>query len=188
MKDLRIPVDERTELLLPRVEDAEEVFRLIDDDRARLGRFMDWVSGLRTVEDEREFIMARLAQGAVGSAVQAFIWTGGRIAGSLGTVILDRENDAAEVGYMVFSGFEGTGLAYRCTGAFIDHLFEAEGMHRLVVRLMPENARSRNLARRLGFTYEGLQREAYKLRGEHHDLEAYSLLRTEWERARATDR
>ena len=180
MEDLRLTVDERTELLLPREEDAEEAFRLIDRDRARLEPFMEWVFGLKTVEEEREFIRGRLAHHAVGSGVQTFIWRDGRIAGSIGTVVVDRENDAAEVGYLVFAEHEGTGLAFASTRAFIDHLFQVEGIHRIVIRVMPENTRSRNLAMRLGFTFEGIQRETYRLRGRYRDLEIYSLLSHEW--------
>ena len=181
MKDLCIPVDERTELRLPREEDAEEAFRLIDRDRARLEPFMEWVFGLQTIEQEREYLRGRLAQWAVGNAVQGFIWRDGRIAGSIGTVVVDRDNDAAEVGYLVFAEHEGTGLAFASMRAFIDHLFEVEGIHRIIIRVMPENTRSRNLAKRLGFTYEGIQRETYKLRGRYRDLEIYSLLPREWE-------
>jgi ribosomal-protein-serine acetyltransferase len=179
--DLTIRLDEDTELRLPRDEDAKEVFDLIDRERDRFEPYMEWIIHVTELEHEQEFIRTRLAQFAVGSAIQFFVWHKGRIAGSIGTVVIDRENDAAEIGYLFFREFEGTGLAYRSVRALIGHLVEVEGIHRIVAKVMPANTRSNNLVRRLGFTFEGVQREAYKLRGGYEDLGLYSLIATEWE-------
>ncbi len=179
--DLTIRLDEDTELRLPRDEDAEEMFDLIDRDRDRFEPYMEWIYHVTELEHEQEFIRTRLAQFAVGSAIQFFAWHKGRIAGSIGTVVIDRENDAAEIGYMVFREHEGTGLAHRSVRALIGHLFEVESIHRIVAKVMPANTRSINLARRLGFTFEGIQRETYKLRDRYEDLGLYSLIATEWE-------
>jgi len=105
----------------------------------------------------------------------------GRIVGATGTVVLDRANEVAEVGYFITSTHQGRGLMTRAVGAFIDHLFREEGMHRVYVRLITTNQRSRALARRLGLRFEGVHREEYKLRGQHHDVEVHSMLRREWE-------
>lgn len=180
LADLTIRLDVDTELRLPREEDAQVVFDLIDRERDRFEPWMEWVHSFHTVEHEMEFIRTRLAQHAVGSAIQFFVWHQGRIAGSTGTVVIDRENEAAEIGYMVFREFEGTGLAYRSVQALIRHLIEVEGIHRIVAKVMPANTRSNDLIRRLGFTYEGIQRETYKLRGRYEDLEIHSILADEW--------
>ena len=180
VKDLTISLDNDIELRPPREEDAREVFDLIDKERERFEPWMEWIHSFHTVEHELEFIRTRLAQYAVGSNVQFFVWHNGRIAGSTGTVVIDRENEAAEIGYMVFREFEGTGLAYRSVMALITHLVEVEGIHRIVAKVMPANTRSNDLVRRLGFTYEGIQREAYKLQGGYEDLGIHSILAEEW--------
>lgn len=177
---LAIRLDDETELRLPREEDAQEVFDLVHKDRDRFEPYMEWIFHVTKLEHEQEFIRTRLAQHAVGSAIQFFVWHKGRIAGSIGTVVIDRENDAAEIGYMVFREFEGTGLAYRSVQALIGHLIEVEGMHRIVAKIMPENERSVRLVQRLCFTYEGIQRETYKLRRSYRDLGVHSILADEW--------
>ena len=47
-------------------------------------------------------------------------------------------------------------------------------LNRLMIRASIDNLRSRSLAERLGFTQEGVQREAYLLYGKYHDLAVYS--------------
>ncbi len=177
---LTIRLDDDTELRHPRDEDAREVFDLIDRERDRFEPWMEWIHSFHTVEHELEFIRTKLAQQAVGSAIQFFMWHEGRIAGSTGADVIDRENGAAEIGYMVFREFEGTGLAYRSVTALITHLIEVEGLHRIVAKVMPENERSIRLVEHLGFTYEGIQRETYKLRGSYRDLGVHSMLASEW--------
>lgn len=178
--DLVIPIDDETELRLPIEEDAQEVWDAIVANMDRFEAYMDWLSQVKSLEDELAFIRTRRVELAEGRAVQFFVWHRGVFAGSIGTVFVDRNNDRAEIGYFVVREAEGTGLAYRSVSALIDHLFEVEGMHRVSVRIMPENQRSIALARRLGFGFEGIQRESYKVRGEHRDLEVHSILASEW--------
>jgi RimJ/RimL family protein N-acetyltransferase len=132
------------------------------------------------VEDELEFIRGRQVELKAGTAVQFFIWRRDRFVGSIGTVFINRFHDHAEIGYFVTREVEGTGLAYKAVSALIDRLVDVEGMHRISVRIVSENERSLNLARRLGFTPEGIQREAFKLRGEYRDIGTHSLLAREW--------
>ncbi|MCK4971173.1 MAG: GNAT family N-acetyltransferase, partial [Thermoplasmata archaeon] len=72
------------------------------------------------------------------------------------------------------------GLAHLSVMALITHLVEVEGIHRIVAKIMPANTRSNDLVRRLGFTYEGIQRETYKLQGRYEDLGVHSMLAEEW--------
>jgi ribosomal-protein-serine acetyltransferase len=179
--DVVIIVDEDAELRLQGEGYAEEFFALIDGDRERLRTYMEWVDGLTRLEDELAFLAAREEEHASGRGLSFALFHRGRIVGAMGTVVLDRVNDVAEIGYFVVGEHEGTGLMSRAVGAFVDHLFEAEGMNRLSARIMTDNHRSLALVERLGFALEGVHRQEYKLRGEHRDMNVYSLLRSEWE-------
>ena len=149
---------------------------------------MEWVDGTNSLEDERAFLAAREAEHALGNGLSFGVWHGGRVVGAVGTVMMDRVNETAEVGYFVGGEHEGRGLMTRAVDAFIDHLFREEGMNRVSARVVIDNRRSRALLERLGFTLEGVHRQEYRLRGEHLDMAVYSILRSEWETRRAGDR
>jgi len=140
-RDLTIQVDDDTQLRLVREEDAEELLALILSDREHLRTFMDWVDEVHNVEYELAFINARLEEYDRGAGLQFNVVHRGRIVGATGTVVLDRANEVAEVGYFITSTHQGRGLMTRAVGAFIDHLFRTEGMHRVYARLITTNQR-----------------------------------------------
>ena len=66
---------------------------------------------------------------------------------------------AGELGYWIRANHEGRGHITRACRALIDIGFEELGLHRIEIRAGLENARSRAVPERLGFTYEGIERE-----------------------------
>ena len=58
--------------------------------------------------------------------------------------------------------------------------FEELGLHRIVIRAGTDNARSRGVPERLGFTYEGIAREEGRGSDGFYDLAVYGLLDREW--------
>lgn len=178
--ELVIPVDDRTELRLLREEDAEPLYAAVDADRDHLRPFLPFPDKSHSPSDTLEFITATREGWTRGDTVQMGIWHDGRAVGCVGTVNPQREHDALELGYWIVEGLEGRGLMHSCCRALIDHLLRERGVHRIVIRTDPLNRRSQRLAERLGFTFEGVQREACKLQGEYRDLRAYSLLANEW--------
>ncbi|MND02863.1 putative ribosomal N-acetyltransferase YdaF [compost metagenome] len=64
-------------------------------------------------------------------------------------------------------------------------LFAERNAHRLQIAALGENAASRGVAERLGFTLEGVFRAARLHRGAWHDLAWYAVTEDEW-RARGS--
>jgi ribosomal-protein-serine acetyltransferase len=74
---------------------------------------------------------------------------------------------------------QGRGLITRACRALVDLAFEEWGLERAVIQCGVGNQRSSAVARRLGFTLEGIARHAQLLHGEFIDLEIWSQLRAE---------
>ena len=59
----------------------------------------------------------------------------------------------------------------------VDHAFDSLHLNRLEIRTDIENARSRAVAERLGFRYEGTLRQSYRVTDERYSDDAvYSML------------
>ncbi|MFH8476492.1 GNAT family N-acetyltransferase [Streptomyces sp. NPDC018000] len=100
----------------------------------------------------------------------------------------DMAMKAGEIGYWIDAAFEGRGLVTRAATAVLDQAFGHIGLDRVELRTGTDNARSRSVARRLGFTEEGLLREAVIFpNGSRDDDVVYGLLAREWLKSRGQD-
>jgi ribosomal-protein-serine acetyltransferase len=96
---------------------------------------------------------------------------------------IDGPARSGEVGYWLDAGFVGRGLVTRAVTAVLDHAFGPLGLDRVGLPTTIDNTRSRSVAERLGFTQEGVLREAAAFPGERRDLVVYGLLAREWRKA-----
>ncbi|MGI9500693.1 MAG: GNAT family N-acetyltransferase [Geminicoccaceae bacterium] len=89
--------------------------------------------------------------------------------------------DALELGYTLFAREHwGKGLTTEAVGLVVDYLFLSEPVNRLEIRCDVENRASARVAEKLGFTHEGIARQATFSRGRHHDMHQFALLRADW--------
>jgi len=64
------------------------------------------------------------------------------------------------------------------------HAFEDLGVRRLEWKCDALNAPSRRAAKRFGFTFEGIFRQHYVVKGRNRDTAWFSMIDKEWRRAR----
>jgi ribosomal-protein-serine acetyltransferase len=169
----RFDLGEGAELRRYTLEDAEELFALVEENRERLRRWLPWVDLTHSVDDERTWLAT---VGAVEDGMEGYgIFLDGRLAGG-GGFRIGPFNIAGDIGYWIGEAFEGRGLVTKTCRAFIDYGFATVGLHRIVIRAAPENTRSRAVPERLGFTQEGVAREEGLAADGFHDLVVYGLL------------
>ncbi|HWM94312.1 MAG TPA: GNAT family protein [Thermoanaerobaculia bacterium] len=90
-------------------------------------------------------------------------------------------SDGLEIGYQFFQqASRGKGIMTEVLKLFCSFLFSHRSLYRLQLMVHPGNEASRRVAEKAGFRKEGVLRGAFFHRGDHHDLEIYSLLRDEW--------
>ena len=102
-------------------------------------------------------------------------------------LLIDSPARSAEVGYWLDAGSEGRGLVTRAVSVVLDHAFGSLGLHRVELQTTTDNTRSRAVARRLGFTQEGVRREAAAFPGGPRHVMVYGLLACEWRAASDQD-
>jgi ribosomal-protein-serine acetyltransferase len=160
--------------------DAGDLLAAVDATRDRLARWMPWVPFATTVEDFADFIRVATRHGRVGSGMHCGLFDGDRLVGTVGASIGSLNYDEADVGYWVAESHEGRGLVAEAVSQLIDWLIGERDMYRITIRAAVANERSRSLAERLGFTYEGILRGSLLIGDDHVDAALYSLLADEW--------
>jgi ribosomal-protein-serine acetyltransferase len=89
-------------------------------------------------------------------------------------------NRIGEIGYWIRSDLTGDGIGTEVTARTVAIGFDELDYHKIVLRIASGNERSERIAKRLGFTYEGLLRHEVKVGTAWLDHTAWSLLETEW--------
>ena len=172
---MRIQLSDELELRALTAADVDEVHALVEGNREHLAEWMPWAAGqqregtenyLRTAEQKRE----------QGEALDFAIVLDGRIAGCAGFPVIDPYARTGTIGYWLAREHEGRGLVTRAVSALIDHGFDELGLHRVQISAATDNVRSRAVPERLGFTQEGVLREAELVGDEYQDLAVYGLL------------
>jgi len=174
-------VVDATLALVPRKpEDAREMFALIDAHRADLTRWVTWVDATLSLDDVRRY--ARFAQSHFERLThfEYSIRENGAIAGGIGLYHDDRGSRTGHIGYWLAPGARGRGLITRAAAALTTRAFRELTLHRLEIRCVVENSKSRAVAERLGYTLEGVLKEASLLHGRFRDLALYAMLAEHW--------
>ncbi|MGZ5299274.1 MAG: GNAT family N-acetyltransferase [Actinomycetota bacterium] len=178
MNPISWPIDDRALLRTFTLDDAEVVYRAIDENRDRLRPFMPWEKMTYSPDDVRAFIERSLASPTDEDANG--IWVAEEFAGSVGLRV-DAEMNAGEIGYWIVRAFEGQGLVTDACRLFIDHAFRERKLHRIEIHAAADNRRSRAVAERLGFTHEATTRDGHRKPDETYvDQVVYGLLEHEW--------
>jgi ribosomal-protein-serine acetyltransferase len=167
-------------LRLTQESDAPEMYELVAANREMLAEWMPWAQDT-TLETTRDFIRQSVQRFAADGAFNATIVQDGRIVGSIGYPELNRLYRSCEIGYWLATAAQGRGTITLAVRALIDHAFDAWELNRVVIRAGTGNVRSRAVAERLGFTLEGVEREAGRFPDGHYiDHAVYSMLASEW--------
>ena len=168
------------ELRMLEMGDADELFTVIDRNRAYLREWLPWVDFTESSGDLRHFIQRVLNQYEANQGPQAAIRVDGAIAGCIGCHPIDWPNRHCSIGYWLEADRQGRGLMTQCCVSLIDHLFDDLGLHRVTIQCGTGNARSCAIPERLGFTREGLMRQAEWVNDRWVDLVAWGMLEQDW--------
>lgn len=159
---------------------AEEMFATIQQHRTYLRQWLPWVDGTKTILDTQQFIAFTEKQFAVSGIVNMAILYDGHVVGTIGTHAINRENRSTSIGYWLAADFQQQGIMTRSVARLVDYLFDTVKLHRIEIRAAVANKGSRAIPERLGFTNEGIAREAEWLYDHFVDHAVYSLLEGEW--------
>jgi ribosomal-protein-alanine N-acetyltransferase len=164
---------ERLLLRTPRSSDAYAVLAYYIGNRAHLRR---WEPARTPAFYTEAAIAERLEQMALqmetGRALHLLIVrrdTGALVGNCNFSNIVRGHAQSCHLGFGLGMQFEGQGLMHEALAPALRHMFEVQGLHRIVANHLPENLRCERLLARLGFEREGLARAYLHIDGAWRD-------------------
>jgi len=169
------------EILLERIEirDAPTIFYAIDLNRSHLGRWLPFVGQTKEIRDTETFIRNVIMNRDETLNEVYTIWFKGEFAGTVGFHNTDRVNEKTEIGYWLVRNMKGKGIITRSCRELISLAFEKMGMNRITIKCATGNTASEKVASRLGFSFEGIERNGERFDKHFLDLKVFSLLKRE---------
>lgn len=177
---MEIVIDKDIKLCKILVEDAEILYDIIDSQREYLQEWLPFVPLTTSSRDTKDFIEMTLAKPEEEQDLTFTIHYRGEVVGLIGYKDTDYVNRRVELGYWISYDYQGQGIMTRATRKLCEYAFDVLKLHRVQIRCGVGNIASGNIPKRLGFSFEGIERD-----GEYHpdnryiDLEVYSLLQGE---------
>ncbi len=101
--------------------------------------------------------------------------------GNISLQAIDLINRCAEVAFILGEReYWGKGIAMEAAELLINHGFMQLGLTRIYFGTSSENIGMQKVGEKLGFTKEGVRREAMYKNGKYYDIYEYGLLAKEW--------
>jgi ribosomal-protein-serine acetyltransferase len=177
---LSLAIGNGIDLRLLEERHAEAVFALADRNREHLRPWLPWVDYTKSADDVRRFIRETLDQFANNLGFHAGIWVHGELSGGIGFHPINWLNRNTSIGYWLGASFQGKGIVTQACRACIDYAFRELKLNRVEIRCAPGNTRSCAIPERLGFTREGVIRQAQWVNDRFLDNVVYGILASEW--------
>ena len=100
-------------------------------------------------------------------------------AGIIGLKDTDFDNKKTEIGYWLSESFQHKGIMTLSINALLNYVFDEMHLNRIQIKAATGNFKSQEVAKRLGFKQEGIERESELHTRGFVDLIVYSLLKAE---------
>jgi len=156
-----------------------ESFGVATDDRdwtyLPIGPFNDldaWQAQAQRMSESHDPVHFAISDKATDKAV-----------GSIALMRIDPNHGVVEVGYVIYSAqLKRSRIATEAQFLLMHYVFDQLGYRRYEWKCDTLNAPSRAAAKRLGFQFEGIFRQAIVYRGRSRDTAWHSIIDSEWPR------
>lgn len=140
------------EIKLKAVElnEAEEMFHLVDRNREYLAKYLPWVNETRNQDDSLEFIKKVQKDRSEGSEYGFGIYYQEVLVGHASLMhVIDEE--LPEIGYWVSEDVSGRGIVTRVAGSLTEFGMDTLGLDQIVIKARPDNIGSNKVAENLDY-------------------------------------
>jgi ribosomal-protein-serine acetyltransferase len=177
----QLRVDDEVALVLAEERHAQIMTDLIVRNQDRLARWEPWAEQPATLEATRTYIRTALEDFQRGRQISTIIAVDNarRFIGRCG-IRINPYAASGDIGYWIDGEYEGRGITSRAARALISSVFDELGLTRMELRTSVDNKRSRALAERLGFSFEGVLRGGLRFSHRADDVAMYGVTAARW--------
>ncbi len=161
---------------------APEFLEFVNTNRDHLSVWLEWGQTIQTLEQSQAFIKRGITRYADDGLPWVGLWLEQHMVGGILFFPVETRARSTMIGYWLGSDVAGRGLMTKAVRAMLGFVFDDLGLNRLELQAHVENLKSRALAERLGFLFEGLLREVWTLDGKPVDHAAYAMLNSDWQK------
>ncbi|MEV4165989.1 GNAT family N-acetyltransferase [Nonomuraea dietziae] len=181
-----VPLGDGAELRPLEPWQAEEFLAHMDRGREFVGQHIGLPDVVGDLDSARRWLQSYADRAAADTGRLYGIWLDGLLVGGVLFRVFDAGMGTCEAGCWLEPTAAGRGLVTRAARVIIDWAITERGMHRVEWQVSSKNTPSINVARRLGMSRDGVQRENSLHRGVRQDTEIWSVLAPEWRSAHGT--
>jgi len=153
------------------------MFEAVEENRNFLSEWLSLPSEVETQDGAVEFIRAVLKDSEEKEDSVFVIWYRKQFSGLISLKENDLLNKKIEIGYWLTENMTGKGIVTKSVKVLSEYIFMVMNLNRIVIRCAVGNIKSSAIPKRLGFTFEGVEREGEKHPKNYLDMEVYSFLR-----------
>ncbi|AZZ60992.1 GNAT family N-acetyltransferase [Oenococcus sp. UCMA 16435] len=163
------------ELVLPEQKYAKKLFEIIEVDRKPLSMWMPWVKITKSEKNEIDFINYAREKTAKYQLLELTIIVDNQPIGMIDLHNIDRNDHRAEVGYWMFSKYQGKGIMTEALKHLLNIAFNELSLNKIIVMADSENQKSKAIPRRLGFRQEGTLKEEIFMNSQFRNLDIFAI-------------
>lgn len=177
---MTIKIDNEIELKQLEQPDSIDIFKTIDSQREYLGRWLPFVEFTKEITDTEKFVDSVINAPEDKFEYVFTIRKQNEFVGLIGFKDTDKLNKKTEIGYWLSEKYQKQGIITKSVDKLCDFAFNKLDINRIQIKCAVENKSSIKIPQRLGFKFEGIERQGELLTGNTFtDLGIYSKLKSD---------
>jgi len=173
-------IDEYLRLESIKMSMGSIIFETINSERPFLRKWLPFVELTKNQSDTEQFIKSIIRQNRSRRDEIYTIWYKEEFAGLIGFKETDWINRKTELGYWISEKMQGKGIVTKAVNELLRFSFQKLKMNRVQIKVAVGNERSAKIPKRLGFQFEGIEREGEFHSNKYFDLKVFSKLKKEY--------
>ena len=176
--NVSLSVHHQLSLISPKMNQADEFYKLIDKNRDFLNQHITFADNKKTLDSVKSFLRELYSFNIGGQKFNLVIQYQGQIIGLIGFHKIDRMHARAEVGYWLGEDYQGLGIMQQAIPKFLHYGFEALAINKVELLTLTNHERNIRLIEKLNFVKEGVLKEHYFMHDSFHDAVVYRMLKS----------